>query len=260
MPKVPINYQNTEMYKLICDDTDQFYVGHTTNFIKRQIGHKSNSKTKDLKVYKMIREFGGWDNWRMVLIEKYPCDNRREAERREEELRVELKPDLNSIRCITPNSGMCIVDECKSSAQGKTDFCKKHGGGNRCSIEDCPSSARSKTDFCVSHGGGNRCSIEDCQSSARSNSELCVKHGGGNRCSIEDCQSSATGKTEFCVSHGGGNRCSIEDCQSSAIGKTDFCNKHGPQHTCTLCNVTISINSVKRHEKGKRHLARIVTV
>ena len=51
---------------------------------------------------------------------------------------------------------------CKASAQGKTDKCKKHGGGKRCVFieEDgtlCKSGAEGKTDKCKKHGGGKRC-------------------------------------------------------------------------------------------------------
>lgn len=183
MPKVQINYQNTKMYKIVCDDTEKFYVGHTTNFTKRKQGHKSDSKTKDTKVYRMIREFGGWENWRIVLIEKYPCNNKREAEKREEELRLESKADLNMYRCFRPNGGICTVEDCTNFIRSTTEFCCKHGGCKRCPVQDC---------------------------------------------------------------------------ESSAIGKTEFCRKHGPQHTCLLCDTTISIHSVKRHEKSKTHLAKIL--
>jgi hypothetical protein len=43
------------------------------------------------------------------------------------------------------------------SAIGKTDKCKKHGGGWRCIEPNCKASARGKTDKCIAHGGGKRC-------------------------------------------------------------------------------------------------------
>ena len=282
MPKTVIDYTNTELYKIICDDTDEIYVGHTTNFIKRQIQHKANSKTNEYKLYKTIREYGGWDNWRMLFIEKHPCENRRQAEKREEEIRQELEAVLNSQRCFRPNNGFCCSEGCKSraisktdfcvfhgggnrcktrdcqsSATGKSDFCIFHGGGNRCQKLDCKSSARGKTDFCINHGGGNRCQKLDCKSSARGKTDFCINHGGGERCQKPDCLSSAQGKTGFCVRHGGGKRCKDPDCETSAQGKTDFCVKHNPKHTCLTCNITISILSVKAHEKTKTHLAKL---
>ena len=46
---------------------------------------------------------------------------------------VEIKPRKRK-RCSQP--------DCKSGARGKTDRCKKHGGGNRCSQPDCKASAQ----------------------------------------------------------------------------------------------------------------------
>ena len=87
------------IYKLCCDDTDKFYVGSTRNRKERVRKHRDDSKVKDTLINKTIREFGGWDNWRMVDLEQYTCDTRRQAEKREEEWRLNLKADLNMIRC-----------------------------------------------------------------------------------------------------------------------------------------------------------------
>lgn len=86
MPKVPVDYSKTIIYKLVCNDVDvtDIYVGHTTNFIKRRTAHKSKcnnirSEHYNLYVYKFIRENGGWFNWSMIEIEQYYCNNLREA-------------------------------------------------------------------------------------------------------------------------------------------------------------------------------------
>ena len=39
----------------------------------------------------MIRDNGGWDNFKMIEVEKYPCKDKRDAERREDEIMKELK-------------------------------------------------------------------------------------------------------------------------------------------------------------------------
>ena len=111
MPRLPINYANTLMYKIFKPDetdADNIYIGHTTDFSCRKTTHKSNcnnpkSKEYNTKKYDYIRANGGWECFLMRQIEEYPCKNRREAEAREEELRIELKAKLNSIRAfITP--------------------------------------------------------------------------------------------------------------------------------------------------------------
>tara|TARA_R110002167_G_scaffold99886_1_gene261237 strand:- start:1122 stop:1727 length:606 start_codon:yes stop_codon:yes gene_type:complete len=105
MPKLPINYYNTIIYKLVCNDlsiTDT-YVGHTTEFTTRKSNHKTscnneNQKSYNQKKYITIRENGGWDNWSMVEIERFPCENKREAEKREREIYEELDAKLNTYR------------------------------------------------------------------------------------------------------------------------------------------------------------------
>jgi hypothetical protein len=73
MPKDIIDYSNTIIYKIFCNDVNvtDSYIGHTTNFIKRKYQHKILCcSSKKLKIYDTIRKNGGWDNWNMVEIAK----------------------------------------------------------------------------------------------------------------------------------------------------------------------------------------------
>lgn len=90
MPKKNIDFSNTIIYKLVCNDVNitETYVGHTTNFTKRKASHKErcndiNGKKYHLKVYQIMRQNGGWDNWSMIEIEKYNCNDNNEARARE---------------------------------------------------------------------------------------------------------------------------------------------------------------------------------
>jgi GIY-YIG catalytic domain len=91
MPKVNINYENTVIYKIVCKDitNTSVYIGHTTNFIKRKTQHKDccryefKNKKNNTKIYETIKNNGGWDNWDMVEIEKFPCLDGNEARARE---------------------------------------------------------------------------------------------------------------------------------------------------------------------------------
>ena len=102
MPKVPIDYSNTIIYKLVNYDCPELsYVGSTTNRTRRKQEHKCcvtnpNNKAYNRKVYKMIRENGGWESWHMVDIKAFPCANRREAEAEEDKIMQELKANMNS--------------------------------------------------------------------------------------------------------------------------------------------------------------------
>ncbi len=98
------DYSTTIIYKIICKDpnvTDK-YVGHTTDLVRRRQCHKNstcneNSEYYNLKLYKFIREHGGWDNWKMEIIAHYNCNNLNEAKQKEQEHYSELKATLNSI-------------------------------------------------------------------------------------------------------------------------------------------------------------------
>jgi len=98
-----MDYSKCSIYKIEhVDDDTLVYVGHTTNFDKRKTAHKGsckndNQKNYNLKVYQMIRQNGGWEMFKMIEVEKYPCADKREAERRENEVMKELKASMNMI-------------------------------------------------------------------------------------------------------------------------------------------------------------------
>lgn len=101
MPKTAVDYSKTVIYKIVCNDlaiTD-IYIGSTTDFTRRKNKHKTvcNGKYKqsEFKVYKTIRDTGGWDNWTMVQIEEYPCVNGNDARARERHWYEQLSATLN---------------------------------------------------------------------------------------------------------------------------------------------------------------------
>lgn len=103
MPRKDINYSKCKIYKIVCKDIDvpHLYVGHTTHFPNRKQSHKTvsndpNHKLYNCQVYRVIREFGGWDNWQMVLVEHYPCNDVLEATARERYWFELLQADLNT--------------------------------------------------------------------------------------------------------------------------------------------------------------------
>ena len=80
------------IYKICCDDLPEFiYVGSTKSFRHRKNQHKSSYNKDDTqKLYTTIRENGGWDNWRMVILEDIGEVSLTEARIKEEEHRVKL--------------------------------------------------------------------------------------------------------------------------------------------------------------------------
>ena len=91
------------IYKLYNPDCDFIYVGSTRDMTARKNTHKSrcnnvNDKKYNLKVYKIIREHDGFENWFMVLLEVMPNVTKLEAEMKEDCYRVELNATMNSQR------------------------------------------------------------------------------------------------------------------------------------------------------------------
>ena len=107
MPKNNIDYSNTIIYKIYCNDNEvkYVYIGHTTNFSQRKCCHKNTcnnikSYLYNLKIYKFIREHGGWDNWTMIEIAKYNCKDSTEARIKEQ---YHYKLETLTLNSIEPN-------------------------------------------------------------------------------------------------------------------------------------------------------------
>ena len=128
MPKLSIDYLNCCIYKIEhIENASLVYVGHTTNFKLRKQRHKGScnnetDKSKhNYKVYKMIRNNGGWDLFRMIEIEKYPCNNKQEADKREFEIMKKLNARMNTHIFLKNEDQKLILrkkyEECRSNKQ-----------------------------------------------------------------------------------------------------------------------------------------------
>jgi len=98
------DYQKTIIYKFYCKDNNinDIYIGHTVDFNSRKSKHETrcnniNDEGYNIKLYQFIRNNGGWDNWNMIEIEKYPCNDIDEALDRETYWYNLLKPSLNTL-------------------------------------------------------------------------------------------------------------------------------------------------------------------
>lgn len=99
------DYTNSLIYKLCCKDatiTDE-YIGSTTNKYKRKQHHKTscnneNSKKFNYPVYQFIRENGGFENWDLIILEEYSCENKNQLLMKEREWIELRRPSLNCNR------------------------------------------------------------------------------------------------------------------------------------------------------------------
>ena len=131
------NYENTEIYKIICLDIDvkEFYIGHTTNIKQRDNTHKQNCNPNhsksDMNLYKFIREHGGYDNRHMEIIESYKCENLNQACEREQYWIEQMNPELNDRKAnLTAEEKRLYRNEWKRNSvrhhEYNIEYAKKH--------------------------------------------------------------------------------------------------------------------------------------
>ena len=135
MPKVEIDYSNTIIYKITCKDTSitDVYVGHTTNFVQRKHCHKQScnndkSSNHNCKLYKVIRDNGGWPNWIMEIVNFFNCHDHYEARKKEQEYFILLHATLNSIE---PMPKPKEVIKCNPEPTLTYDVCNKIFGNEK---------------------------------------------------------------------------------------------------------------------------------
>jgi seryl-tRNA synthetase len=79
-----INYSKSVIYKIEhIDSPELLYVGSTTDFIRRKSQHKHHcnnniSKEFNKKLYQMIRQNGGFNDFKIMIIKEFPCNSKTE--------------------------------------------------------------------------------------------------------------------------------------------------------------------------------------
>lgn len=134
MPKTVIDYSNTIIYKIICKDpaVTDVYVGHTTNFVQRKHSHKQScisakSANHNCKLYQVMRNNGGWDNWQMEIINFFKCHDHYEARQKEQEYFISLHATLNSIEPMPkPKPKEVIIKNKVIKQDFYCDVCNTH--------------------------------------------------------------------------------------------------------------------------------------
>ena len=144
---MPLDYQNTVIYKIVSKDLNikECYVGHTTNFNRRKSEHKGkcydiNHRCYNLKLYQFIRDNGGFENFDVIIVEKFPCNDKNEASQRERYFYEQLNSNLNSVipfrtkderkqiqKCYTETNKEKIAEKSKEHREkNKEDLNEKH--------------------------------------------------------------------------------------------------------------------------------------
>eukprot|EP01043_Picozoa_sp_COSAG02_P066139 COSAG02_NODE_10200_length_1996_cov_3.594623_1_plen_169_part_10 len=82
------NYQYGKIYKIVNNVDDMIYIGSTCSRLSKRLhGHKIDKSGKGWKrrLYQHVDALGGWDHFRIILVQHHPClgkDDLRMAEQR----------------------------------------------------------------------------------------------------------------------------------------------------------------------------------
>ena len=87
-------YERGQIYAIIDEEGMEVYIGSSCNELyKRWHKHKNDAKRNpNTPIYKYIIENGGFEKFRIVLVEDYPCSCKKELVRREGELIKAINP------------------------------------------------------------------------------------------------------------------------------------------------------------------------
>ena len=97
------NYQNGKIYKIMSNETDLCYIGSTTQTLSRRmadhrrnyknwLNENSNGITSSYEILKYL-------DAHIVLIEKYPCNDKSELCKKEQEY-IDLTDCVNKVRAF----------------------------------------------------------------------------------------------------------------------------------------------------------------
>lgn len=123
-----IDYETTPIifYKFVCENPKikSCYVGHTTNFCQRKGHHKYACNTVyckqyNNKIYQTIRDNGGFNNWKMVEIDRQICLDLSDTRKIEQKYIEELQANMNMIYAFRTNKQYEIDNKKKIAEQKK---------------------------------------------------------------------------------------------------------------------------------------------
>ena len=73
------DYSETKIYTIVCYTTGKIYIGSTTMTLKERLRHHKYKRNTNCTSMEIIDN----NNYNIVLVENYPCKNKKEAELRE---------------------------------------------------------------------------------------------------------------------------------------------------------------------------------
>lgn len=128
------NYAHAVIYRIINKATGEtLYIGSTTNYKGRMLDHKKccknpNHRDHNIPIYAHIRDIGGWEFIKTVMIEEFTtCQNRLQLVKREQEYIESLKGSKNMVRSY--------ISETQKKEEAK-EYIKQYRTDNRDKINE----------------------------------------------------------------------------------------------------------------------------
>lgn len=133
------DYSNTIIYKISCKEVSvtDLYVGHTTDFTKRRKSHRyaCEDPKANAKLYTFIREHGGWQNWKIEIVNFFNCSDLTEARQKEQEYFTSLGATLNSVEPF-PSAKVIVEKKPKTIVVNPPMAIEKNGDTFICELCD----------------------------------------------------------------------------------------------------------------------------
>jgi predicted GIY-YIG superfamily endonuclease len=135
-----MKYENSKIYRLICDD-GHYYYGSTTTDLKRRLAcHKCKSRTDHSKVYNHINSIG-WTRVKIELVEQYSCTSKQELCKKEDWYICKSNSDklcLNVKRSyVTPEERKASIANYRNSSRDHINsMAKKYRDENKDAVKN----------------------------------------------------------------------------------------------------------------------------
>ncbi len=237
----PNKYNHSKLYKLQCD-TGHYYIGCTTDSLPKRLGgHKRSSKIEiNRNVYSHINSIG-WDKVRIVLISEHYLENREQLLREEDRLIKENKDDpfcLNAFRAI-------LTDEEKKNI--KIENGKAHYKNNKEQLSEKNKEYRENnkeqlSKYYKEYRENNKDKIKEKQKEySENNKDKIVEYRKNNKDVIRE------QRKEYREN----NKNIIKEKKKQFYEKNK--DKKMEKIEC-ICGSIVRIDSVKRHERTKKHI------
>lgn len=121
-----IDYSKGKIYKLIPanPDSKHVYVGTTVLPLSQAYAQLRNkaSEFPERRLYKEMQNIGKF-NWKIILLENFPCKSKEELKAREHHYIELLRPNLNTLNNVDDSLARSAKNKAKEAEKVHCDLC-----------------------------------------------------------------------------------------------------------------------------------------